>query len=210
MDKWKILCWLSEVQVLLLPPVVSDFFPDNACDAEQCEWWCHPVGIECDRGDGRTKHTISHGQASPLWWLNIICEILHIMSALRNIDPLTICPLMNIPIRWNITRISSYRRNHASRQKSFPFQINIKRRYNVDHSSATKYQQALSKRATGQKVSSTMQEELITRKRCQPPTVARSQWSKCHTFFLSTHHRGETMSAVTMSTYKVLFLTVPP
>ena len=107
-------------------------------------------------------------------------------------------------------RISSYRRNHASCQKSFPFQINIKRRYNVDHSSATKYQQALSKRATGQKVSSTMQEELITRKRCQPPRVARSQWSKCHTFFLSTHHRGETMSAVTMSTYKVLFLTVPP
>ena len=137
MDKWKILCWLSEVQVLLLPPVVSDFFPDNACDAEQCEWWCHPVGIECDRGDGRTKHTISHGQASPLWWLNIICEILHIMSALRNIDPLTICPLMNIPIRWNITRISSYRRNHASCQKSYPFQINIKKRYNVDHSSAT-------------------------------------------------------------------------
>ena len=137
MDKWKILCWLSEVQVLLLPPVVSDFFPDNACDAEQCEWWCHPVGIECDRGDGRIKHTISHGQASPLWWLNIICEILHIMSALRNIDPLTICPLMNIPIRWNITRISSYRRNHASCQKSFPFQINIKKRYNVDHSSAT-------------------------------------------------------------------------
>ena len=137
MDKWKILCWLSEVQVLLLPPVVSDFFPDNACDAEQCEWWCHPVGIECDRGDGRTKHTISHGQASPLWWLNIICEILHIMSALRNIDPLTICPLMNLPIKWNITRISSYRRNHASCQKSFPFQINIKKRYNVDHSSAT-------------------------------------------------------------------------
>ena len=137
MDKWKILCWLSEVQVLLLPPVVSDFFPDNACDAEQCEWWCHPVGSECDRGDGRTKHTISHGQASPLWWLNIICEILHIMSALRNIDPLTICPLMNLPIKWNITRISSYRRNHASCQKSFPFQINIKKRYNVDHSSAT-------------------------------------------------------------------------
>ena len=34
-------------------------------------------------------------------------------------------------------RISSYRRNHASCQKSFPFQINIKKRYNVDHSSAT-------------------------------------------------------------------------
>ena len=139
-DKWineKILCWLSEVQVLLLPPVVSDFFPDNACDAEQCEWWCHPVGIECDRGDGRTKPTISHGQASPLWWLNIICEILHIISALRNIDPLTVWPLMNLPIKWNITRISSYRRNHASCQKSFPFQINIKKRYNVDHSSDT-------------------------------------------------------------------------
>ena len=34
-------------------------------------------------------------------------------------------------------RISSYRRNHASCQKSFPFQINIKKGYNVDHSSAT-------------------------------------------------------------------------
>ena len=69
-----------------IAPFCLRLFPNNACDAEQCEWWCHPVGIECDRGDGRTKHTISHGQASPLWWLNIICEILHIMSALSNID----------------------------------------------------------------------------------------------------------------------------
>ena len=44
---------------------------------------------------------------------------------------------MNIPIKWNITRISSYRRNLASCQKSFPFQINIKKRYYVDQLSAT-------------------------------------------------------------------------
>ena len=44
---------------------------------------------------------------------------------------------MNIPIKWNITRISSFRRNLASCQKSFPFQINIKKRYYVDQLSAT-------------------------------------------------------------------------
>ena len=127
MDKWKILCWLSEVQVLLLPPVVSDFFPDNACDAEQCEWWCHPVGIECDRGDGRTKHTISHGQASPLWWLNIICEILHIISALRNIDPLTVWPLMNLPIKWNITGYQAIEGTMHLAKKVFLFRSTSRR-----------------------------------------------------------------------------------
>ena len=191
---WKILCWLSSY----CPPLYETFFPYNACDAEQCEWWCHPVGIECDRGDGRTKHTISHGQASPLWWLNI-CEILHIMSVLSNIDPLTILTSDEHTNKMKYNQDIKLSKEPCILPKKFSF--SDQHQEEVLCWPVISYQQALSKRATGQKVSSTMQEELITRKRCQPPRVARSQWSKCHAFFLSTHHRGETMSAVKMSTY---------
>ena len=208
-DKWKILCWLSDVQVLLLPPVVSDFFPTMLVMLNNVSGdvtlLALSVIVVMD-----APSTLSATDKLPLYddWISFARSSISCLLW-ATLTSWLYWPLINKSIKWNITRILSYRKNFASCQKSFPF--NNKKKYHVDHSSATKYQQALSKRATGQKVSSTMQEELITRKRCQPPRVARSQWSKCHIFFWSTHHhRGETMSVVTMSTFKVLFLTVPP
>ena len=126
-DKWKVLCWLSSYC-----PLLSETFP------QQC-LWCWTMWV--------VMSPCWHWVWS-WWWTHqahyqprTSFPFMMIEYHLRD-PPYHVCseqhwPLMNIPIKWNITRISSFRRNLASCQKSFPFQINIKKRYYVDQLSAT-------------------------------------------------------------------------
>ena len=124
-DKWKVLCWLSSYC-----PLLSETFP------QQC-LWCWTMWV--------VMSPCWHWVWS--WWWTHQAHYqprtsfpFMVIEYLRD-PPYHVCseqhwPLMNIPIKWNITRISSFRRNLASCQKSFPFQINIKKRYYVDQLSA--------------------------------------------------------------------------
>ena len=198
-DKWKVLCWLSSY----CPPLSQTFFPKMLVMLNNVSGdvtlLALSVIVVMD-----APSTLSATDKLPLYgdWIFARSSISCLLWLTLTSDEHT------NKMKYNHNQDIKLSKEPCILPKEFSF--SDQHQEEVLCWPVISYQQALSKRATGQKVSSTMQEELITRKRCQPPRVARSQWSKRQAFFLSTHHRGETMSAVTMSTYRVVFLTVPP
>ena len=118
-DKWKILCWLSDVQVLLLPPVVSDFFPTMLVMLNNVSGdvtlLALSVIVVMD-----APSTLSATDKLPLYddWISFARSSISCLLW-ATLTSWLYWPLINKSIKWNITRILSYRKNFASCQKVF-------------------------------------------------------------------------------------------
>ena len=100
-------------------------------------------------------------------------------------------------------RISSYRRNHASCQKSFPFQINIKKRYNVDHSSATNKHfrnERLGKKCPQRCKKNWSPEKVSATKSCKKSVIQVS-----YLLFINSPQRGNHVSGHDVNIQGVIF-----